>query len=144
MNRYLQLLAVPAVVALVAITGCGKSVSTVPVKGKVTTASGPVKGGSLTFAPVAPQGGNAATAPVIAQVKDDGTFEVAGGAAAGRHKVLYNAPQIEWKAPEWDGQGAPPQPPPNPYAGLAPKTPEVEFAAGPNEVSVELVPGGRT
>ena len=33
---------------------------------------------------------------------------------------------------------------PNPYAGLAPKTPEVDFAAGPNEVSIELVPAGRT
>jgi hypothetical protein len=144
MNTYLRLLTVPAVVALVALTGCGKTVSTVPVKGKVSTASGPVKGGSLTFAPVAAAGTNTASPPVIAQVKDDGSFEVPGGAAAGRHKVLYNAPQIEWKAPEWNGQGAPPQPPANPYAGLAPKTPEVEFAAGPNEVSIELVPAGRT
>jgi hypothetical protein len=143
MNTYLRLLAVPAVMALVALTGCGKSASTVPVKGKVTSPSGPVNGGSLTFAPVTNDPA-ATSAPVIAQVKQDGSFEVPGGATAGRHKVLYNAPQIEWKAPEWNGQGAPPQPPPNPYAGLAPKTPEVEFAAGPNDVSIELVPAGRT
>jgi hypothetical protein len=143
MRTQIQLVAVAAL-ALVTAVGCGKSASTVPVKGKVTTASGPVKGGSLTFAPVASGNANAASSPVIAQVKEDGSFEVAGGAVAGRHQVRYNPPQIEWQAPEWNGQGAPPQPPPNPYANMAPKTPEVEFAAGPNDVSVELVPAGRT
>jgi len=125
-------------VATVAIVGCGGSgPARTPVAGKVTLNGQPVKGGSLTFAPVTSDP-NAASAPVIAKIKDDGTFEVTGGAVAGKQKLMFEPPPSNWQAPVWDGTGSPPKEPPNPYAGLKPKATEVEIAATANNLTIEL------
>jgi hypothetical protein len=123
--------------------GCNTGPATAPVGGKVVANGQPVTGGSLTFAPITDKP-NAASAPVIAEVKPDGTFQVAGGAVEGKFSVAYAPPSVNWEAPEWDGTGAPPQAPPTPFAGMAPKDKEVTFSAQANQLNIELVPAGRT
>jgi hypothetical protein len=128
-----------ALFCLAAVLGCGSGgPATAPLKGKVTTGGQPVKGGTLTFA-IMTEGADAQTQPVIVAIKEDGTYVAAEGAVPGKHRLLYSAPNIAWEAPEWDGKGAAPQPPPNPYAGFVPTIKEVEVKSGPNEIDVELV-----
>lgn len=138
MNLFPRLMAVTMLGAVAMISGCGQSgPARSPVAGKVTLDGQPVKGGSLTFAPITTEA-NAPSAPVIAKVKDDGTFEVAGGAVAGKQRVMYDPPPSGWVAPEWDGKGAPPQEPPSPYANMAPKNAEVDFTSTANDITIEL------
>lgn len=123
--------------------GCSQGgPATEPVSGKVIANGQPVTGGSLTFAPITDEP-TAPTQPAVAIVNPDGTFKIEEGAVAGKHRLLYSAPSVEWQAPDWDGKGAPPQPPKNPYAGLSPKNAEIEVKPGVNEVVVELVASTR-
>jgi hypothetical protein len=125
------------------LVGCGNGgPATEPVSGKVIANGQPVTGGSLTFAPVSDEPA-APAQPAVAIVNPDGTFKIEEGAVAGKHRLLYSAPSVDWQAPDWDGKGAPPQPPKNPYAGLTPKVAEIEVKPGVNEVEVELVASTR-
>jgi predicted small lipoprotein YifL len=125
------------------LAGCGQSgPARSPVKGVVKLPDGkPVDGGALVFAPITSET-NAPSAPTTATVNADGTFEVKGGVVAGKQRVMYEAPQIPWSAPEWDGTGSPPQAPQSPYANMKPKLEEVDIANGPNDLTVELNPPG--
>lgn len=141
--KYVKLLTTVSLLAgFVFVAGCNHGPATAPVKGKVVAAGQPVTGGSLTFAPIT-DSPNATSAPVIAAVKPDGSFEVAGGAVEGKFQVMYEPPSVEWNAPEWDGRGSPPQAPPTPFAGMTPKDKEVTFNSTANELSVELIPAPR-
>lgn len=125
-----------------ALAGCGSGASAT-VKGKVTRDGKPVTGGTLTFAPVAAKDATSTEAkPVTAEVQSDGTFEVKE-AYAGRQRVLYSAPVIEWESPEWDGKGPEPKAPKSPFEGLTPKEAEVDVASGENDLTIELVPKKR-
>ncbi len=62
--------------AAILLVGCGSAGIT--VKGKVTTGGEPVKGGTLTFAPVASGDSNNPGKPSSADVKPDGTFTSTG------------------------------------------------------------------
>ena len=138
-------LAVFALISVVAtVTGCGASGPTrSAVKGVIKTADGkPVDKGTLTFAPVTTDP-NATSSPVSAPIAADGTFEVKGGAVVGKHTVTIEPPYIPYEAPEWNGQGAPPQAPPIPFAGMTPKDKEVTINPEPNQLAIELVPAGR-
>jgi hypothetical protein len=130
-----------ALVLLLATTlGCGSSgPARSPVKGTVKTIDGKaVDQGALTFAPVVTDA-SAPSPPVSAQIKPDGTFEVDGGAVVGKHTVSFEPAYVPYEA-EWDGTGTPPEAPPQPFAGLVPKTKEVDFTTEENVLSVELVP----
>jgi hypothetical protein len=128
---------------LLAVVGCGPSgPARIPVKGTVKTVDGKlVDSGGLTFAPVTTDA-NAPSSPVSTVIKPDGAFEVTGGLVAGKHTVLFEPAQVPFDTPEWDGRGIPPQAPPAPFAGLAPKTKEITVNAGDNALTIELVPNG--
>lgn len=132
---------------VVVFVGCGGGKSS--VTGKVTTKGEPVKGGSLTFAPISAASGTGDKAvparPAVGKVKDDGTFVMgtdkeSDGAPPGKYTVLYSPPTVEWNAPDWDGKGTAPQAPKSGYEDLVPKEAEVEVKAGKNEINIELVP----
>ena len=127
-----------SLLVLVALIGCDTGPATIALKGKVSQDSQPVTGGNLIFAPIATDG-KVATSPVVTTIQSDGAFNVP--VVAGKYTVTYEAPQIAYDAPEWDGKGAPPVSPQSPYAGLVVKDKEVEAAAG-SELTIELVKPG--
>jgi hypothetical protein len=125
------------------LVGCG-STNLAPVKGKLTYLGQPVKGGMLIFSPLAsseePQPGKAAAAEVS---RNDGSFTLethhsGDGAKIGRHRVTYSPPVQELTEQQRTDPGY--FAPPSPYAGLVPRTLEVEVKAGENTVNIELVP----
>ncbi len=125
-------------------SGCGKSGSeynVAPVTGTITFNGEPVKGGSISLRPITQvEGKDGVTGrPASGTVGDDGTFTLStygneDGAVIGKHKVSY-LPVIKG-AESYDDKPAP-----SPYAGLKPKTEEVEITAGENELNIELVKG---
>ena len=128
-----------------ALSGCGSGgASKAPVKGKVTYKGQPVSGGSVSLTPAAELKATIAGG----EVGTDGSFvlstdKTGDGAAIGKHTVNYTPPPID--QPAWDGYGTPPpQPPPSPYAGLAPMPLEFEVKAGQNELNIELGPPAAT
>jgi hypothetical protein len=127
---------------LAGLAGCGKGsgFKVAPVKGKITHQGQPVKGGSITFTPIAgggdAKGGNLGK-PSTAQVNDDGTFVLStygtnDGAVLGKHRITYMPIFIAPK--DYDDK-----PPPPPYVGLVPSPSEVEVKPGSNDISLELV-----
>jgi hypothetical protein len=146
MNRSLREFAYRGSIALFALiavsfaAGCGGAPRS-KVTGKVTMNGQPVKGGSLSFAPLATDSKSNAK-PATAEVQEDGTFVVGtdkpdDGAAIGKHQVLYSPPP---STVEWDGYGEPPPGLTSPYEGLIPKQAEIEVKAGDNDLTIELVP----
>lgn len=120
-------------------TGGGGDFELAPTKGRVTVDGQPVKGGSITFRPVASEG-TMAGKPAAGEVKDDGTFvltthEPGDGAVVGKHKVLFTPIYIGATSYE-------DVPEPSPYAGMVPKSEDVEIKSGQNDITVELVPRG--
>src|SRR5688572_29848849 len=73
---------------LIALIGCGAGGGS-SVSGKVTHKNEPVKGGSLTFVPIA-EGAAEAGKPAAAEVADDGTYRAS--VSPGMNKVSYSAP----------------------------------------------------
>lgn len=143
-SRVVRWLPVVVVVALLAgWTGCGKGggseYNVAPVKGKVTYNGEAVKGGNITLQPLAEAGGKAGVTgrPASGSVGDDGTFVLStygkdDGAVIGKHQVSY-MPVVVGATSYED------KPAPSPYAGLVPKTKEVEVKEGENEINIELV-----
>lgn len=145
-GRVVAWLPVTVVAALVVgVTGCGKSGSeyqVAPVTGKVTFNGEPVPEGTVRFQPVSEAAGKAGITgkPATGSVGQDGTFTLStygedDGAVIGKHRVLY-MPKIVIAESYED------EPTPSAYAGLVPKTDEVEIAAGPNQIEIELVKKG--
>ena len=138
-----KLIAVIAGSLLATLVGCsGGAVAS--VSGTVTAEGAPVTGGNITLVPVAASAdpaaaGKSGTGPVSAEIKPDGTFKFTDNASAGKHRVMYSSPSVEWEAPEYDGVGPPPVGPPIPYSGMKPKDEEVTVEAGPNTLTIELV-----
>lgn len=130
---------VASLLVLAAVCGCGGGLTTLTLKGKVSQDGQPVTGGNLILAPVATDG-KVATSPVVTTIQSDGAFNTQ--VVAGKYTVTYEAPQIAYEAPEWDGKGAPPVAPQSPYAGLVVKQKEIDVAAGSNDITVELVKPG--
>lgn len=132
---------------LVGTVGCGKSGSeyeVAPVKGKVIYNGEPVNEGAIHFQPLSEAEGKSGITgrPATGAVLKDGTFVLStygeeDGAVIGKHRVRYMPVIVGAKS--YDDV-----PTPSPYAGLVPKTDEVDIAAGPNEIEIELVkgPGG--
>ena len=135
-------LAVVLVLAsLTGLSGCGgggQERAVAPVKGKVTANGQPVKGGSVTFRPTAQVAGKSGVTgkPASGAVKDDGTFVLStygdgDGAVIGKHVVTFTP---FMKGPESDDD----KPAPSPYAGMVPKSPDVEVKPGANDIAIEL------
>jgi hypothetical protein len=144
MKRFESVLSVALLVVFATLVGCGQSgPARSAVKGTVKAPDGkPVEGGALVFVPVTTDP-NAPSAPVTATINKDGTFDVQGGVVAGKHKVMFEAPTIQYDPPEWDGKGNPPQAPVSPYNGMKVKQQEVDIAAsGANDLTIELLPAG--
>lgn len=102
--------------------------------GRVEYDGKPVTGGSLTLAP------KGEGKPGAATISSDGTFvvstyEVDDGAVIGAHEVRYRAPTPDTPV-DAKGHSAPP---PSPYAGLVPKSPEVVIGTGGADLVIELV-----
>lgn len=126
------------------LVGCGGSGNLAPVTGTVTHNGSPVTGGELTFTPVQTGEGASTARPASATIQPDGTFaamtEKAGdGASVGKHLISYSAPSDSADRPEWDGSGSPPEVAKSPFLGLVPAVPQVDVAAGKNELKIELV-----
>jgi hypothetical protein len=121
---------------LTGLAGCGGKggFKVAPVKGKVTHQGQPVKGGSLTFTPIASGDTKAGQLgqPAQTQVSDDGTFAISPGAVVGKHRITYMPIFVAPK--DYDDK-----PPPPPYVGLVPSPSEVEVKPGSNDISLELV-----
>lgn len=144
MRRIESVLSVALLIVTAALVGCGQSgPARSAVKGTVKAPDGkPVEGGALVFIPVTSDA-NAPSAPVTATINKDGTFEVQGGVVAGKQRVMFEAPTIQYDPPEWDGKGTPPAAPVSPYAGMKAKQQEVDISAsGPNDLTIELLPAG--
>ncbi len=134
---------VAVVALLVGMAGCdqsGAEYKVAKVKGTVSHQGKAVKGGSITFQPVAVEGAKAGAKgkPASAEVKDDGTFVLStygkeDGAVVGKHRVMYMPIAVGAESYE-------DKPAPSPYAGLTPKEKEVEVKPGENEIAIELVP----
>jgi hypothetical protein len=131
--------------ASISAVGCGSGVEMGTVSGKVTYNSEPVRDGDLTFAPVASGAKSAGPArrPGMATI-ENGAFVVStertgDGLGVGTYTVSFNAHNPPWEAPEYDGNGPPPQAPVSEYAGLVPKETQVEVKEGANELNIELV-----
>lgn len=127
-----------ALTVIFTFVGCESGPATEPVKGKVTANGAPVTGGSLTFAPLSGQT-LAASEPMTTDVKSDGTFALEKGAVAGKHRVIYTAPAMEFDAQAWDGKGEPPRAPESPFDGMKPKETEIEIKSGANDLTIDLV-----
>jgi hypothetical protein len=129
----------------VAFSGCGDGTKRATVTGTVTYNSQPVTGGSITFNPVVTGAeGEAPARSAVGEIQSNGTFNAGtekpgDGVSIGKHRISYSAPAVEWVAPEWDGQGEPPQAPKSEFEGLVPKEGVVEVGAGSNELKIELV-----
>jgi len=126
---------------LLGLSGCGGPGARVaPVKGKVVFDGKPVKGGSITFRPVASGTESKAGAlgkPATGDVGDDGTFVLStygkgDGAVVGKHEVLFTPFLAEVKSYE-DKRELPP------WHGAMPKTKQVEVKPGSNDITIELV-----
>jgi hypothetical protein len=120
--------------------GGGGEFPTATVSGAVTYDGKPVKGGSITFSPVA-DGEQEAGKPASGMVKEDGTYELStygegDGAVIGKHTVSYSPPVAE---PTPTPTGGHAQQSVSPYGGLSPKQAEVEVTSGSNTINVELV-----
>jgi hypothetical protein len=122
---------------LAAWTGCGDSSSQklAAVKGKVVFDGQGVKGGTVTFRPLA--GRKSASG----EVQQDGafvlsTFGKGDGATVGKCDVMY-LPSLP--SPK-DYEDKPVLPP---WAGATPKTKQVDVQAGQNDFTIELVKMGQ-
>lgn len=136
---------VVVVALLVGSSGCtgkgGSEYQVAPVKGKITYDGQAVKGGSIRFQPVTAVSGKEGITgkPASGVVGDDGTFVLStygkeDGAVIGKHQLSYMPMTVGSKS--YDDKPAP-----SPYAGLVPKTKEVEIKAGDNDISIELIKG---
>lgn len=130
---------VASLLILAAVCGCGGGLTTLTLKGKVSQDGQPVTGGNLIFAPMATDG-KVATSPVVTTIQSDGAFNTQ--VVAGKYSVTYEAPQMSYDAPEWDGKGTRPVAPQSPYAGLVVKQKEIDVAAGSSDITVELAKPG--
>lgn len=141
--------------AVICFSGCGGGADRKPtgkVKGKVTFNGQPVSGGTITFSPAsrpAEGKGNEPGKAGSGTVGSDGTFTITtytpnDGAVVGKHTVTYFPPSTaeEPGAGHSDETAAANAPPASPFAGLVPKTPEVEIKAGENTLDIELVKKG--
>jgi hypothetical protein len=110
------------------LVGCGPNLA--QVDGTVSFKGEKVKGGMLIFSPEAGE-------PAAATVKDDGSFVLqtgtAAGATVGKSSVTYSAPGGEASTdPKKEGT-------PSPYAGLVTKDSTVEIKPGKNTFNIELI-----
>ena len=134
----------------VMIAGCGGGSDQKPtakVKGKVTFNGQPVVGGNITFSPVAvgKDPGKSGSGTIGA----DGsytmtTYEQHDGAVVGKHRVTFIPPVTE-KEPDAghsEATAAAAAAVVSPFAGLVPKTEEVEVKAGDNSLEIELTKRG--
>lgn len=87
------------------LSGCGGGKAQIePAKGKVVFNGQPVTAGSVAFVPIG-EGGSEPGRPARGTVGPDGTFvlttyETGDGAAVGKHRVEYVAPEEEEKQDE--------------------------------------------
>lgn len=130
------------------IAGCGGGSDQKPtanVKGKITFNGQPVAGGNITFSPVAV--GKDPGKPGSGTVGVDGsytltTYKQNDGAVVGKHRVTF-IPPVTAKEPDAGHSEATAAPAVvSPFAGLVPKTEEVEVKAGDNSIDIELTKQG--
>jgi hypothetical protein len=126
---------------LAAVLGCGGGDSA-SVRGKVTFNGSPVTEGTLQFQPIASSGNANPGMPAAGELQSDGSYVLGresktDGAVLGKHKVVYMAPPAKYADPANAKPGE--LPTPSQFAGLVPKTTEVEVKSGGNTLDIELV-----
>jgi len=138
------------VMVSVVIAGCGGGSGQKPtakVKGKVTFNGQPVTGGDITFSPVA--AGKDPGKSGSGTVGADGsytltTYQQNDGAVIGNHRVSFIPPitATEPGAGHSEATAEAAAAEVLPFAGLVPKTAEVEVKAGDNSLDIELTKVG--
>jgi len=115
------------------LAGCGGSANA-KVSGKITTKGEAVKSGNLVFSPL--DGGESQGKPFSTKV-DGGTFAVPDNVRSGKYRITFTPSEPEIT----EEQRSNPKfnPPPPPYAGMAPKDAQVDIKSGDNTIDVELV-----
>lgn len=123
--------------------GSGDNLSTASVTGKVTRNGQPVSGGTVMLSPRASADKKGPPGkPAAGEVGADGTFTLTtykkdDGAIVGKHQVTYTPAPIQIDEAQHNENSKPPV---NPFAGLMPKTNEVEVKSGSNTIDIELIP----
>ena len=98
-------IALTASAALLLVGGCnGQPFELAPARGRVTVNGKPLTAGQVMFAPRAMQGSVEPGRPALANLRDDGTFELAtyregDGAIVGEHMVTLFGPSGAAKLP---------------------------------------------
>jgi hypothetical protein len=117
------------------VAGCSNRAE---VSGKVVYKGKAVTGGTVSFVPLGGESNKHPGKAGIGEVKSDGTYAITEGVVLGKNKILYSAPIVELPPGKElkEGQVAPQ----SPFAGLAPKQPEVEIKSGSNTIDIELGP----
>jgi hypothetical protein len=87
------------VAGAVLLPGCGTSVKTVPVSGKVTLDNQPLTGGQVTLVPTTtPEKADAAAVFMVGTIDSSGTYKIStggkDGAPVGKYKVTVNPPMM--------------------------------------------------
>jgi hypothetical protein len=141
----LRILTVIGLCAVTCLTGCGGGdPATAKTSGSVKANGKDVPGGEVIFEPMA-EGKSQPGKTTIVPVEEDGTFVVTtykenDGAIIGKHRIRYNAPQLEPGKAAAGGHVATRT---SPFAGLVPKVQEIEIKPGDNVIEVELVRAGK-
>ena len=119
--------------------GCGRRLE--PVGGRVTFDGKPVTGGSVAFLPLSngPDGKGARPGSGTVQSGGDyrlGSYVANDGVMAGRYRVTYSPPVMEYPA----GAYTPGKPPPQSgFENLVPSKSEVEVPPGGGTIDIELI-----
>ncbi len=114
------------------------SMSVAHVNGTVTTATEPVRGGSVILSPIGTGASDAPGKPGVAAVGQDGRFALrldpGAGGLARRYAVRFVPPVLPPMS-EAEAMRAVP-----PYNGFVPTTRELDIHAGANTVAIEIGP----
>lgn len=140
-SRSLTLLLALTVPVAVGCGGGSDQKKTTRVNGVVTFNGQPVKGGTVTFVPVAENGDNArgnVGKPANGVVNDDGTYSLStyadgDGAILGQHVVRYSPP-----APVSSPSAGHAPPTFSPYRGLVPSAPRMNVEKGQKSLDIQL------
>lgn len=119
--------------------GCGRQLGT--VTGKVTFDGKPVTGGSVAFLPLSKGPDGKGVRPASGAIQAGGEYHLSSfvandGVAAGKYRITYSPPVMEYPP----GVYTPGKPPPQSgFENLVPAKPEVDIEPGGGTIDIELV-----
>jgi hypothetical protein len=150
-RRLMKLLSGCGVVLAMAGCGGGVDYDTAPVSGTVTCEDEPVPGGTLQFVPMNESGAMEVPPSSVVEIKPDGTYSIPD-AVVGSHTVTFIRPE---PIDEYDAMSVSEDDDPEALLELEEERkiaekfadircnvvgdPEIEVAAGENQIDIELV-----